>query len=82
MISLPVWLPGPMFLLGRRGLCPWFHVPSGGLCSRGFLSRGESEKRAVHILLESLVTVEPVLHNSHMHNKQLGYTLQYFDGKC
>ena len=27
MISLPVWLPGPMFLPG--GLCLWSHVPSG-----------------------------------------------------
>ena len=26
MMSLPVWVPGPMFLLG--GLCPWSHVPS------------------------------------------------------
>ena len=30
MTSLPVWLPGPMFLLGS--LCLWYHVPSGGLC--------------------------------------------------
>ena len=34
MISIPVWLPGPMFLLGD--LCPWPHVPwgggGGGLC--------------------------------------------------
>ena len=27
MISLPVWLPGPMFFPG--GLCPLSHVPSG-----------------------------------------------------
>ena len=33
MMSLPDWLPGLMFLLG--GLCPWFHVPSGGSLSRG-----------------------------------------------
>ena len=35
MMSLPVWLPGPMFLLG--GLCPWSHVPSrgGGLHPEG-----------------------------------------------
>ena len=26
MMSLPVWLPGPMFLLGS--LCLWSHVPS------------------------------------------------------
>ena len=28
MMSVPVWLPGPMFPLG--GFCPWFHVPFGG----------------------------------------------------
>ena len=32
MMSLPVWLPGPVFLL--RGLCP------GGFLSNGSLSRG------------------------------------------
>ena len=30
MMSLPVWLPGPMFLL--ECLCPSTHVPSSGLC--------------------------------------------------
>ena len=47
MMSFPVWLPGPMFLLG--GLCPWSHVPSrvgvsvqGILCPGGSLSRGVS----------------------------------------
>ena len=29
MMSLPVWLLGPMFLLG--GLCLWSHAPLGGL---------------------------------------------------
>ena len=38
MMSLPVWLPGPMFLPG--GLCAWSHVPSRGCLSSGFLSRG------------------------------------------
>ena len=33
MISLPVWLPGPMFLL--VSLCPWSHIPSGGICLLG-----------------------------------------------
>ena len=33
MMSLTVWLPGPMFLLG--GLYPWSHVPGGGLCPGG-----------------------------------------------
>ena len=52
MMSLPVWLPGPMLLLG--GICAWSHVPSrgvsvqrvvsvqGGLCPGGSLSRGVS----------------------------------------
>ena len=41
MMSLPVWLPGPMFLLA--GLCSWSYVPSGrvlyigGLCPGGLL---------------------------------------------
>ena len=38
MMSLPVLLPGPMFLLG--GLCPWSHVPSMGVSVWGSLSRG------------------------------------------
>ena len=52
MMSLPVWLPIPMFLIG--GLCLWSHVPcwgsswvsvqlglcSGSLCPRGSLSSG------------------------------------------
>ena len=29
MMPLSVWLPGPMFLLGR-GLCAWSNVPSAG----------------------------------------------------
>ena len=35
MMSRPVWLSGPMFLLG--GLCLWSHVPPG---AGVFLSRG------------------------------------------
>ena len=35
MISLPVRLPGPVFLLG--GLCPWSNVPSRGVCLLGGL---------------------------------------------
>ena len=38
MMSLPVWLPGPMFLFG--GLCPWSHVSSGGLCPWSHVSSG------------------------------------------
>ena len=30
MMSLPVWLPGPMFL--QKGLCPWSKFLPGGLC--------------------------------------------------
>ena len=33
MMSLPVWLPGPMLFL--VDLCPWSHVPSGGICLQG-----------------------------------------------
>ena len=36
MMSLPVWLPGPMFLLGR-GVSAWSHVLSGGLSVQGGL---------------------------------------------
>ena len=38
MMSLPVWLSGPMFLL--RGLCPWSYVPSGGVYVEGGLYPG------------------------------------------
>ena len=56
MMSLHVWLPGPMLLMG--GLSPWSHVPSkgglcpegglcveGGLCPGGSLSRGSLSRR-------------------------------------
>ena len=40
MMLLTVWVPSPMFLLGR-GLCAWSHVPSGGgLCLGGGLCPG------------------------------------------
>ena len=40
MMSLSVWLPGPMYLQG--GLLLWPHVPSEGrgLCPGGSLSKG------------------------------------------
>ena len=38
MMSLPVWLPGPMFLLG--GLSLWSHVHSRGSLSRGLCLGG------------------------------------------
>ena len=60
MMSLPVWLPGPMFLLcGEGGLCTWSYVLSeggvsvkrisvkGGLCERGVSVKGVSEKTPV-----------------------------------
>ena len=48
MISLPVWLPDPMCLPGRvGGLCPGFSVGR----------TPESEKRAVHILLECFLVM-------------------------
>ena len=39
MMSLPVWLPGPMFLLGGA-LCLWSHVLSAGSLSRGISVQG------------------------------------------
>ena len=44
MMSLPVWLPGPMFLLGGLYRCSC--VPFGGLCPRGSLSRGSLSRGA------------------------------------
>ena len=40
MMSLAVWLPGPMFPL--EGLYPWSYVPSGGgrVCLRGVCLQG------------------------------------------
>ena len=44
MMSLPIWLPGPMFFL--EGLSPWSHVRSsrglclGGLCLGGLCPGG------------------------------------------
>ena len=48
IMSLPVWLPDPMFLLG--GLCPWSHVPfrwslSTGLCPGGLYPEGSLSRR-------------------------------------
>ena len=40
MMSVPVWLLGPMFLLG--GVCPSSHVPSAGRFSVCGLSSEES----------------------------------------
>ena len=62
MMSLHVWLPGPMFLPGEGALCAWSHVPwmGGGLCPGGSLSGRllwtetppYGEGRVVRILLE------------------------------
>ena len=41
-MSLPVSLPGPMFL-GRGSLAAWSNVPSGGSLSRGFSSQGDPQ---------------------------------------
>ena len=35
MMLLPVWLPGPMFLLREGGLLLWSHVPSRGVSVSG-----------------------------------------------
>ena len=72
MMSLPVWLPGPMFLL--EGLCLWSHVPSGGSlslvpCSFWGVSvlrppdrdPTYGEERAVRILLECFLVTNVCL---------------------
>ena len=69
ILSLLVWLPGPMFLCG--GLCPWTHVPCrgisvqtgslSGLYSGDLCPEWNSEKQAVYILLECFL----VLHYFH-----------------
>ena len=60
MMSLPVWLPGPMFLLGRSlsgGLCPVGSLFRGSL-SRGSLSGG-SLSRGVSVRRETTRTETP-----------------------
>ena len=42
MMSLPVWLLGPMFLRGGGGVCAWSHVPSRWVSVQGILVRGVS----------------------------------------
>ena len=53
---LPVWLPGPMFLLG--GSVPGLIFLPGGLCPGGLCKEtpptSKSEKQAIQILLEWL----------------------------
>ena len=62
-MSLPVWLPSPMFLLGESlsrggGLCPEECLSRGGLCPGGLPDRPSDrdppygQERAVRILLE------------------------------
>ena len=62
MMSVPVWLPGPMF---PGGFCLWSNVPSRGSLSRGrgSLSRGSlsgrshpvGEEWAIRIQLERML---------------------------
>ena len=63
MMSLLVWLAGPMFLLG--GLCLWCHVPSKWRASvQGRLCREnppETEKREVHNLLECFLVLYRII---------------------
>ena len=44
MMSLHVWLPGPMFLPGEGAPCAWSHVPwmGGGVSVQGGLCQGDS----------------------------------------
>ena len=54
MMSLPVWLPGPMFLLGGSmslASCSF----QGGLCLGGDLSRGYVSRRG--FLVENTVLI-------------------------
>ena len=71
MMPLPVWLPGPMFLLGgfslwsdvpTGGFCLWFHVPSRGVFLTEILPETSwtetpvyGKERAVRILLECIL---------------------------
>ena len=59
VMSLPVWLPGPMFLPGeslyvvpcsfwQRGLCLWSHVPSRGLCLWSHVPARHPSQRPPH----------------------------------
>ena len=49
MMSLPVWLPGPMFLLGWGVSVPGPTFLPGGLCPGGSLSRRVSVQRGVSV---------------------------------
>ena len=68
MMTLPFWLPGPMFLLGvsvQGGLCPeggslsrrgvsvWRGLYPGGVSVQGYPSYGK--ERAVRLLLECIL---------------------------
>ena len=53
MMSLPVWLTGPMFLPGVFVPGPMFVPGGGGLCPRVSVREG----RAVRILLECIFVV-------------------------
>ena len=53
MMSLPVWLPGSMFLLG--GLCPGKSVGGGEALCQG--DSQYSEKRTVCILLQCFLVI-------------------------
>ena len=61
MMSLPVWLPGPMFLL--EGLCLWCHVPPRGVFVLCPPDRDPTygEERAVRILLECFLVTNVCL---------------------
>ena len=49
MMSLPVWLPGPMFLQGvSRGVSVKEGLCEGGLCERASLLIGDPQDRGLH----------------------------------
>ena len=60
MMSLPVWLPGPMFLLGEGSVFLVRRISvQGRLCWGGlFMQRSPyGKERAVHILRECILVL-------------------------
>ena len=88
MMSLPVWLPGPMFLgwvggwVGGWGggvLCLWSHVPMFLPGGRGSLSRGVSVRETPHPRTETPVWQRVgSTHPTGMHSCFSNNSLQFF----
>ena len=65
MMSLPVWMPGPMFLLGEslsRGSLSWgaggVSMSRGCLCPGGFLSGGFSGQGGLCVCVQGISVQE------------------------